>query len=151
VRKHTLAVSGTPTITKRTVDNAVGRRKMNAMNLAVSKVLQVRPIGVAAQYARSFYDLVTNRRKYDRTPISGSVRVTCSSYGVEAVHACSCENISLGGMAVDCPDRIAPDTVVGVQAEDGPRRQARVCYCQALGTMYRIGLEFTAGIDVPQG
>ena len=108
--------------------------------------MKTSPIGAVAQYARSFYGLLANRRKYERTPMSGAVRVTCSAYGVETVHACSCVDISPRGMAIDCPDPIATDTIIGLYAEEyGRRLAARVCYCRARGTAYRIGLEFTTG------
>jgi len=106
----------------------------------------------ARQYARSFYELLANRRKDERMPISGRVRVICSSssYSVETVHACSCVDISRGGMALDCPDALFPATIIALQTEEqGPRRLARVCYCHECGTVYRVGLEFTAGEKLP--
>ncbi len=48
-------------ITKRTMESAVGPRKMNAMNLAVGKMLRVGPIGVAAQgFVAKFWEEVTH-------------------------------------------------------------------------------------------
>ena len=115
------------------------------MNLAVGRIIRSHTIGVAAQYARSFYDVVTNRRKYDRTPISGKVRVRYAGLGIDCVHVCSCVDGSPSGMAIDCPDWIQPETTVEVQAdENGAKHQARVCYCQQRGATYRIGLEFNA-------
>ena len=110
------------------------------------------PIGAARQYARSFYELLANRRKDERMPISGRVRVICSSssYSVETVHACSCVDISRGGMAIDCPDVLFPGTIIALQTEEqGSRRLARVCYCHEHSAVYRAGLEFTAGDKLP--
>jgi hypothetical protein len=78
--------------------------------------------------------------------MSGAVRVTCSAYGVETVHACSCVDVSPRGMGIDCPEPIATGTMIGLYAEEhGHRLPARVCYCRARGTAYRIGVEFMTG------
>ena len=120
------------------------------MRFVASRVLRLNPIGAAVQYARSFYELVANRRKYERMPISGRVRVACSGYSVETVYACSCVDISRGGMAIDCPDVLFSGTIIALQTEEqGSRRLARVCYCQERGAVYRIGLEFTASDEQP--
>jgi hypothetical protein len=120
------------------------------MPFVPSRVLRLNPIGAAVQYARSFYELVANRRKHERVAISGPVRVTCPGYAVETVYPCSCVDISLGGMAIDCPDVLFPDTIIALQTEErGPKRLARVRYCHECGGVYRIGLEFTAGDDQP--
>ena len=132
------------TLTKHRVDKPDRRRKMDHMNLAVSRVLKSSPIGIAAQYARSFYDLLANRRKYERTPICGIVRVTFPGYAVESTHVCSCVDISPRGMAMDCPESLLPNTIIVLHAEEhGARRVARVCYSRERGTVYRIGVDFT--------
>jgi hypothetical protein len=118
--------------------------KMYYMNLAIGRVLKTGAAGAAAQYARSFYLLLGNRRKYERTPISGTVRVICPGYDVESVYVSSCVDISPRGMAIDCPEQIAPDTFVTLQVEHGTKRLARVAYCRQSDTACRIGLEFTA-------
>jgi hypothetical protein len=119
---------------------------MDGMHLGVSEVLKASPIRHAAQYVRAFYHLLSDRREYQRAPISGTVRLTYSGYVVESAYVCSCVDISPRGMAVDCPDSIPQDTLIMVHAEEqDPRRPARVCYCHERGTVYRIGLEFTAG------
>jgi hypothetical protein len=119
---------------------------MDGMNLAMGKALRVNTIGPAFEYARSFYRLLGNRRKYDRQPISGAVRLTVPGYVVATVHTSVCADISPRGMGVDCPDSIAPETIVEVHTDEfGARRPARVCYCHEQGAGYRIGLEFAAG------
>lgn len=118
--------------------------KIDDMNLAIGRTIRVSTIGAAFHYARSFYELLGNRRRYARQPISGAVRLTCQSYDVATVHMGACVDISPRGMGVDCSDALQPDTFVEVQAEDrGARRPARVCYCDQHGPGYRIGLEFT--------
>jgi hypothetical protein len=115
------------------------------MNVTVGRVLKLNPIGAAAQYARSFYDLLANRRKYARTPVSGTVRMTCPGYAVTSSTRCSCVDISPRGMAIDSPEPLLPDTIVVLNAEEqGARRVARVCYSRAHDMLYRIGLEFIA-------
>ena len=131
-------------LTKSMVDMADISRKMNVMNLEIGRVLKTGATGVAAQYARSLYLLLANRREYERTPISGTVQVICTGYDVESVYVSSSVDISPRGMAIDCPESIRPDTIVMLQVEHGTRRLARVCYCRQRNTGCRIGLEFTA-------
>jgi hypothetical protein len=119
---------------------------MDGMNLAMGKALRANRIGSAFEYARAFYLLLGNRRKYDRQPISGAVRLTISGYAVATIHTCACIDISPRGMGVDCPESIAAETIVELHADElGAGRPARVCYCHEQGTGYRIGLEFAAG------
>jgi hypothetical protein len=42
--------------------------------------------------------------------MSGSVLVTCKGYAVDSTHACSVVDISLGGIAIDCPEHDAERT-----------------------------------------
>jgi hypothetical protein len=101
-------------------------------------------MSIATECARSFYNLLANRRRYERLPITGDVRVTYPSHAV--VHRCSCVDISRCGMAIDCPESMSPGAVVALQPQDESlSRLARVCYCREHGTAYRIGLEFVAG------
>jgi PilZ domain-containing protein len=102
-------------------------------------------VGILARYARSFYELVGNRRKFERLPMSGTVRAICSGYVVETVHVCRGVDISPRGIAIDCPEPLFPDMVVRLQSEDPANsRSARVCYCQPRGAVFRVGLEFIA-------
>jgi hypothetical protein len=117
---------------------------MNDMNLGIGRVLRTGATGAAAQYARSIYLLLANRRKYERTPISGTVQVIRPGYDVESVYVSSCVDISPRGMAIDCPESILPDTLVMLQVEHGTRRLARVRYCCRRDAVCRIGLEFMA-------
>jgi hypothetical protein len=104
-------------------------------------------VGDIVRYAQSFYQLVSNRRKFARTPIAGTVLITIKGYvTVDVTHTCSCVDASLGGMGVDCPEPLAVDAFVQIHSDErGPRRVARVRFCHQLGNVYRAGLQFVAG------
>jgi hypothetical protein len=103
------------------------------------------PVGGLARYARSFYELLGNRRKFERTPLSGTIFVTCKGSVVDTMHVASCVDISPRGIAIDCPELLTKDWVVRLHSENhGPRRLARVCYSIQRGDHYRVGLEFIA-------
>ena len=94
--------------------------------------------------ARSFYQLLSNRRRSERAAISGTVLMT-SGHAIVTTCPCSSVDISPRGIGIDSPDEMAVDAIVALHAdEDAPRRLARVRYCQRRGEMYRIGLEFVA-------
>ena len=119
------------------------------MNVTVGRALKLNPIGTAAQYARSFYNLLANRRRYDRTPISGTVRLSCPGSPFETV--CSCVDISPRGMAIDSPEPLLPGAIIVLHTDvQSQRRVAQVCYCQERGNVYRTGLEFMAS-DATRG
>lgn len=104
--------------------------------------------GGITPYARSFYHLIGNRRKFERVPFSGTIFVTCKGSGVETTHASSCVDISPRGIGVECPEALTVDGFVQVHSDDhGPRRLARVRYCLQRGESYRVGLEFTAELQ----
>ena len=91
------------------------------------------------------YQVLSNRRKFERVPMSGTVRTVTSGSTEAVMHACSCVNISPRGMAIDSPEPLAPDMIVPILADgQGSKRFARVRYCQDRGRGYRIGLEFVA-------
>jgi hypothetical protein len=98
------------------------------------------PIGLVVRHARSFYQLVSNRRKFERTPFSGTLRLAVNEYAFETV--CTCVDISLRGMGVTSPEQMLTDLIVHVNSDNSIRRLARVRYCQQSGTGFRIGLEF---------
>ena len=126
-----------PLITK-----AISTTRMRAeklLNMAVTR----NPVGGLLRCARSFYELLGNRRKFERVPMSGPVIVTCKGAVVDTTHLSSCLDISPRGMAVECPEPLAIDGFVQVQSDDhSPRRMARVRYCIPRGDRYRAGLEF---------
>jgi hypothetical protein len=98
-----------------------------------------------ARYAQSFYELIGNRRKFERTPISGTIFVTCNGSVVDTTQSASCVDISPRGIAIDCSELLTKDWIVQLYSESrGPRRLARVCYCIQRGDRYRVGLEFIA-------
>jgi hypothetical protein len=101
------------------------------------------PVSGVARCARSFYELLGNRRKFERMPTSGTVFVTCNGSVVDTTQVASCVDISPRGMAVDCSEPLAKDWFVQLHSEDhGTRLPARVCYCIQRSNQYRIGLEF---------
>src|SRR6516165_6649469 len=96
------------------------------------------PVGGLARYARSFYELLGNRRKFERTPMSGTIFVTCKGSVVDTTQSASCVDISPRGIAIDCSELLTKDWVVQLHSENhGPRRLARVCYCLQRGDRYR--------------
>jgi hypothetical protein len=106
------------------------------------------PVGGLARYARSFYERVGNRRKFERTPMSGTIFVTCKGSVVDTTQSASCVDISPCGIAIECSELLSKDWVVQLHSEDhGPRRLARVRYSIHSGDRYRVGLEF---IEEPQ-
>jgi hypothetical protein len=111
------------------------------------------PVSGLARYARSFYELLGNRRKFERRPISGTVFITCKGSVVDTTQVASCVDVSSRGMAVDCSESLTNDQVVQLHSEDdGPRLLARVRYCVERSDHYRVGLEFvgdTLGAIVP--
>jgi hypothetical protein len=64
-------------------------------------------VGGVICYVRRFYELLGNRRRFERVSISGSIFVNCGGHAVDMIHSCSVVNISPGGIAVDCPEPIA--------------------------------------------
>jgi hypothetical protein len=108
------------------------------------------PVGILVRCARSFYQLLGNRRKFERVPMSGTIRLISKGYAVDNTYVCTCRDISPRGIAVDCPELLSPNLVVTIQSEQyGPSRLARVCHCQQQGDVFRIGLEFIANTDQP--
>ena len=117
-------------LTKAILNSTIRGLTMGDMNLGLSDA------------ARSLYHLLSNRRKYERVPVSGSVRATYLGYAAGDI--CSCVNISPGGMAVDSADSMMKGAVVVLYSDQHHlKRLARVCHCQLRDGMYRIGLEFT--------
>jgi hypothetical protein len=102
-------------------------------------------VGGLARYAQSFYELRGNRRRFERTPMSGTIFVTCNGTVVDTTQSALCVNTSQRGVALDCFDLLTKGRVVLLHSEDhGPRRLARVRYCIERGDHYRVGLEFIA-------
>ena len=108
--------------------------------------MHVAVVGGFVRYARSFYQLVGNRRKFARTPISGGILITTKGFAVDTTRTCSCVDVSPHGLGIDCPEPLAVDAFVQVHSDEhGPRRVARVRFCNQLADVYRVGLQFVAG------
>ena len=110
-------------------------KPVNTPNMGVRRI----SVSGLARYARSFYELLGNRRKFERTPMSGTVFVTCKGSVADTTQVASCVDISPRGMAVDCSELLTKDQVVQLHSEDltrcsvrGPPTQLRE---QKLGRM----------------
>ena len=133
-------------LTNRMVDMGSGCRQGRDMSTESIAVGKANGSGGVGGWMRSLYQVLANRRKFERVPISGTVRTVTPGSAMDVMHVCSCVDISPRGMAIDSPEPLALDVVVPIQAEgEGSRRFARVCYCLDRGIGYRIGLEFIAG------
>jgi hypothetical protein len=122
-------------INERKLDTA--NKRVNTPNMGLRRI----PVSGLVRYARSFYELLGNRRKFERTPMSGTVFVTCPME--DTTQVASCVDISPRGMAVDCSELLTKDRVVQLHSEEhGPRLLARVRYCLQRSNHYRVGLEF---------
>jgi PilZ domain len=115
------------------------------MHPSVQRALNRVPVGGIARYARKFYELLGNRRKFERVPMSGTVFVVRKGSVVDETHVCSCLDISPRGIALDCPEPLAVDSFVQLYSDDHASwRLARVRHCGHLSSRYRVGLEFVA-------
>jgi hypothetical protein len=97
-------------------------KPVNTPNMGVRRI----SVSGLARYARSFYELLGNRRKFERTPMSGTVFVTCKGSVADTTQVASCVDISPRGMAVDCSELLTKDQVVQLHSGDhGPASRAR--------------------------
>ena len=100
--------------------------------------------GLFGRYAQSLYQLLSNRRKFERVPATGTILVTYGSV-VPTTQTCSCVDVSPRGIAIDSPVALEPNTFVALRSnEQDPKRWARVRYCRPVDELHRIGLEFVA-------
>lgn len=121
------------------------------MHVGTSETHKAGMVGAAGRFARSLYQLLANRRKYERQPISGVVKIICKGYVTEVTHVCTCVDISPRGIGIESPERMEPDMVVPLHTdEQGSNQLARVCYCQQQDAIYRIGLEFVSAAAAPK-
>jgi PilZ domain len=103
------------------------------------------PVGGIVRYARKFYELLGNRRKFDRVLTSGTVFLLCKGSVIDTTHVCSCVDISPRGIGIECPERLAVGAYVQLQSVDqGTLRLARVRHILERDGKYRMGLEFVA-------
>ena len=103
------------------------------------------PVSGLVRYARSFYQLLGNRRKFERVPMSGPIWVTVKGAVVDNTQQCLCRDISPRGVGIDCPEPLTVNAFVQVHSDEyGERRLARVRYCITHEARYHAGLEFVA-------
>lgn len=94
-------------------------------------------------YARSYYELLGNRRKFQRAPMTGAILVTAKGSVIDSTYEFSCVDISPRGIGVEGVEALTLNAFVQIHSgEDGPRRLARVRYCVPRDGRYRVGLEF---------
>jgi PilZ domain-containing protein len=91
--------------------------------------------------ARSIYELLGNRRRFDRTPFAGTVLLTWRTSVVERTEYCSSVDLSPRGIGIECQEPLRLESIVELLS-GGAKRLARVRYCRAIAGGYRIGLEF---------
>jgi hypothetical protein len=105
-------------------------------------------VGLLARSGRSLYHLLGNRRKFERQPASGTIRVTCRTVYVVSTHECLLVDVSPRGIGIQCPEPIPPDMFVQLTSgEGGVTRFARVRYCVRRDATFRVGLELIAGVN----
>jgi len=114
------------------------------MRNSAERWLSQTPTTGLVRYARTFYELLGNRRKFERIPVSGTVVVVRKGSVVDTTHTCSCVDVSLRGIALDCPEPLKVDELVQLQSDDQITSQARVRHCGQSDGGYRVGLEFVA-------
>jgi hypothetical protein len=101
------------------------------------------PVAGLVRYARSIYQLLGNRRRFERLPLSTVVFLTVRGTVLNTTLSCAGVDVSPRGIAVDSPEELALDTFVAVHSEEqGPVRWAQVRHCRPRQDTYRIGLEF---------
>src|SRR5690348_15423209 len=109
------------------------------------RALKLLPVGGVVRYAHMFYELLGNRRRFERVPTSGNIFATFRGRAMDFRHECVCVDLSPRGIAIDCPEPMQVDSILHLHTTElGPRRLARVRYCRKRGESYRLGLEFVA-------
>ena len=95
------------------------------------------------RYGSKFYQLLGNRRKFERLPLSGAITAKCSGYCTEKTYDCACRDISLRGIGIVSAEPMAPPMYVHLYSdEQACSHSAIVRYCITCGNVFRIGLEF---------
>ncbi len=103
------------------------------------------PVSGLVRYARSFYQLLGNRRKFERVPMSGPVWVTSKGAVIDTTLQASCCNVSTRGIGLECLEALTVNAFVQVHSDEyGPKKLARVRYCIPHEDRYRAGVEFIA-------
>ena len=119
------------------------------MSLALERARKRIPIGGLVRCARSFYELIGNRRKAVRQPTSGNIFAALRGIAADTTYACSFVDISPKGMCVACHEPMAVDAIVQLYSDqEGPRRLAAVLYCLQRDDSYRIGLKFISEMEM---
>jgi hypothetical protein len=119
------------------------------MNLGVERALNLIPVGGIVRCARSFYELLGNRRKAARLPTAGNIFATFHGIVADTTYCCLCVDISPKGIAIDSLEPMTVDATVRLHSDvQGPRRLAAVRYCLERNGSYRVGLEFISDTEM---
>jgi hypothetical protein len=115
------------------------------MDHALKRALKRIHAGGVVRWAESFYEILGNRRKFERLPIPGTISVTCKGSAVDNTFTCSCIDFSPRGIGIDSPEQMVVDTVIELSSDDhSAHHLACVRYCLQRSASYRVGLEFIA-------
>ena len=98
------------------------------------------------QYARSIYQFLANRRKFDRQPIQGAVSLnTRDRYGQITTQIGTCMDVSMSGIAVLCQEPLVPNADAYFHSEaNSIQGFGLIRYCKPENGGYRVGLELKA-------
>jgi hypothetical protein len=114
-------------LTRRVLDGADGRRKNRRHEPPNGWSIKRKHFWPCYPTRTVFLPPAGQSAKYERSPISGTVRVTYPGHSV--VQKCSCADISPRGIAIDCPDSMLPGALIALHAEE-----------QSLSRLARAGL-----------
>ena len=95
-------------------------------------------------YGRSFYALLGERRKAERTDFTCNLTVSCKNrYGQLTTHTCICQNVSAKGIGFASPEPIPENCEVYIHSEThNLKRFARVRYSSQRGDRHYVGCSF---------
>ena len=93
---------------------------------------------------QSLYQLLSNRRRFDRQPIQGAMALNCrNKYGDHVTTICSCTDISARGLGVQSPEPVIPNADAYITCEaHGLKGFAYIRYCVPRAGGHAVGLEF---------
>src|SRR3954447_16941709 len=78
------------------------------MRFALDRARKLISVGGLVRCARSFYELIGNRRKAVRQPTSGNIFATFHGIVANSTYACLCVDVSLKGIGVECHEPMRP-------------------------------------------
>jgi|tagenome__1003787_1003787.scaffolds.fasta_scaffold19854252_1 hypothetical protein len=119
------------------------------MRFALDRARKLISVGGLVRCARSFYELIGNRRKAVRQPTSGNIFATFHGIVANSTYACLCVDVSLKGIGVECHEPMTVDATAELHSDEhSTRRLVVVRYCLKRGESYRVGLEFISDTEM---